>query len=280
MAANPVAVFDFTQPAADLSADELKPLLKQLFKKWTFQLEQGDSGYLHFQGRGSLYKKRRLPELKPMLTKLGLSAMHLSVTSDNALGDAFYCMKLDTRVEGPWSDNDPEPPYIPRQYRDITLYPWQQALIDKSSVFDPRTVHFIYDPEGCRGKSTVASICCLLHKGLRVPAVNDHEKLLATVCDILMAKEERQPGPIFIDLPRFMEKSKLHGIFTAIEEIKNGHAYDLRYNYKEWWFDSPPVWVFSNVPPPMHALSHDRWRFHQIDCELGLTYLDPQSFEV
>jgi len=273
MTANQCATWDFTYPAVDEELAGFKAKIKQLFKKWTFQLEKGDSGYLHYQGRGSLYKKRRFNELKPLLEELELDQIHLSPTVTGNLGDTFYMIKADTRVEGPWTDRDVEL-YIPRQYRNITPYPWQQSVIDSCSRFDPRAVNMIYDPSGAKGKSTIAAICCLMHNGIRIPAVNDHEKLLSSVCDILTAKKERTPGPIFIDLPRFMDKRKLHGIFSAIEEIKNGHVYDMRYRYEEWWFDSPPVWVFSNIMPDISALSLDRWHLYEIHSdELVEVYL-------
>jgi len=87
---------------------------------------------------------------------------------------------------------------------------------------------------------------------------------VASVCDILMAKQMRDPKCIFIDLPRAMDKKHLRGLFTAIEQIKKGKVFDTRYSYKEWWFDSPQVWVFTNIPPKTHYLSADRWNLYQI----------------
>lgn len=259
---NAIASWDWTMPADDQSAESMRTACRRLFKKWTFQLERGDDGYMHFQGRGSLYKKRRFSEVKQLLVSLSIDKMHISPTVTENVGTAFYMMKEDTRVEGPWSDLDINV-YIPRQYRGLTLMPWQQAVVDTATTFDARTVHYVYDPDGSKGKTTVAALCCLQHRGLRIPAVNDHEKLLASVCDILSAREERQPGAVFIDLPRYMDKRRLYGIFSAIEEIKNGHAYDMRFHFKEWWFDSPAVWVFANTLPPLRALSLDRWKFYR-----------------
>lgn len=264
--------FEITHPECD--REEFIRKLKLVAKKWVFQLEEGDSGYRHFQGRISLFKKRRKGELLKVLAAAELSQLHVSETSNNALSDAtFYFLKFDTKIDGPWSDQDTML-YVPRQYRDLELYGYQQSIIRDAEVFNSRTVNYIYDPAGCNGKSTIAAICCLHHRGIRIPAVNDHEKLLASVCDILTAKEERHPGPIFIDLPRYMDKKRLHGIFAAIEEIKNGHAYDMRYHFKEWWFDSPPVWVFANVPPDLSALSSDRWKIWKIN---GIKWLQPMT---
>lgn len=261
---NPLATWDFTLPCNDDRKPEaVKIAMRQLFRKWTFQLERGDeTGYLHYQGRGALIKKRRFSELKNLLKSLDLDDMNVSPTVTENICTAFYVMKVDTRVDGPWSDEDVEL-YIPRQYRDLILFPWQQQVIDSAEHFNSRTVNYIYDPEGSKGKTTIAALCCLLYKGLRIPAVNDHEKLLASVCDILRAKLERVPGPIFIDLPRYMDKKRLHGIYSAVEEIKNGHVYDMRFHFKEWWFDSPPIWVFANTIPDLSALSADRWEFYK-----------------
>jgi len=266
MTTNPVSHWDFTLPVTDdRTPESVKVVISRLFRKWTFQKEQGDeTGYLHYQGRGALFKKRRFSEFKNLATSLGLADMSFSPTVTANIGTAFYVMKEDTRVDGPWSDTDVEI-YIPRQYRVASLFPWQQGVIDSAQNFDPRTVHYVWDAHGSKGKTTIAAIACLQHRGVRIPAVNDHEKLLASVCDILTAKQERQPGPIFIDLPRYMDKKRLHGIYSAIEEIKNGHVYDMRFHFREWWFDSPPVWVFANTQPTVSALSADRWKFLTFD---------------
>jgi len=43
---------------------ELKAVLDKWAKHWVFQLEEGDNGYKHYQGRISLLKKRKLSQLK------------------------------------------------------------------------------------------------------------------------------------------------------------------------------------------------------------------------
>ncbi len=259
MTTHACVTYDFTMPEMDI--EEFLSAMKFIFKKYEFQLEQGDEGYRHYQGRGTLFKKRRASEVKTLLRDRGLEKMHISPTTNNALNEAVgYHLKDDTRIGGPWSSNDVAV-YTPRQYRNINLYPWQQAVLTEAQTFNPRTVNYIYDPVGASGKSTIASLCCLHHRGLRVPPVNDHEKLLASVCDILSARDDHAPGAIFIDLPRYMDKRRLHGIYAAVEELKNGHAYDMRFHYKEWWFDSPSVWMFANTKPCLEALSRDRFKF-------------------
>lgn len=89
-------------------------------------------------------------------------------------------------------------------------------------------------------------------------------------CDILMAKDCRTPGIVFVDLPRSMDPKRLAPFMVAIEQIKKGHVCDVRHHYKDWWFDTPQVWCFANWLPDMQYLSSDRWRIWTISPEMEL----------
>ena len=112
--------------------------------------EEEDEGYIHYQGKISLMKRRRLNELVNLckVNSLHLSKAHWSPSSNNGLGQVFYCMKLDTRIAGPWQDTDEPEIVMPRQLRHIKeLRPWQQEICDRSQYnWNPRTINWIYDP--------------------------------------------------------------------------------------------------------------------------------------
>lgn len=95
--------------------------------------------------------------------------------------------------------------------------------------------------------------------------MNDAKELVQAVHSMCLAKDTRDPKIVFIDMPRAMDKTKLGGIYSAIEQIKNGYLYDMRYKFSEWWIDSPQVWVFTNIPPKTSLLSADRWKLWVID---------------
>lgn len=262
----PVTTYDFTlKKDEDVDYLDVVKSLRPLAKKWAFQLETSDSGYIHWQGRLSLFKKRRKGELVAILPTL-FKTMFLSPSSNNSLGECFYMLKDDTRTAGPWTDQTEKERYIPRQYRNKleNLFPWQQSVLDSKDVFNDRTVNFVYDPRGNNGKSTVASLMQLHYDGLDLPPISDHKELLQVVCDVLIAKEQRDPKLIFVDLPRSLDSKRLGPFMVAIEQIKKGHVCDVRHHYKEWWFDSPQIWVFANWKPDLRCLSADRWLFHTI----------------
>lgn len=260
MSKNPIFCFDFT-----LFDDNIEGRKAAIFsycklhcKKWGFQLEETKDGKLHWQGRFSLKeKKRKAPKME---------GAHFSPTSEEcSKGEKFYeyVCKERSRVDGPWTDAD-VPNYIPRQFRDIELYKWQKQLLNKSKDFSDRYINIIVDKKGNIGKSMISCIGTLFHGGLLLPAINDGERLVATACNICMSKNMRKPNPVFIDMPRAMNKDRLNGIFYAVEDLKRGYLYDLRNKYKDWWIDSPSVWLFTNEMPDKDALSRDRWKFWRI----------------
>lgn len=264
---NAVHMYDFRISAEGLAPSTVIAQLKSLAKRYTFQLEKGnETGYLHYQGRFSLIKKHRKSELMKMFDLMPVpNYLAPTVNVTYYAGDMFYVMKDETRMDGPWSEKIQEK-YIPRQYRGMLerLYPYQQQIFDSAEEFDTRTINMIYCPHGNVGKSTIASVCELFANGIDLPPVNDAEKLIQSCCDICEGKGHRAPSPIFVDLPRAMNKDRLNGIYTAIEQIKKGKLFDLRYKYKEYWIDSPQIWVFSNIEPEIDMLSKDRWKLWQI----------------
>lgn len=277
MTTNACAVFDFrANKDVYKDAEELSGHLHKYAKKFVFQLEKGDSGYEHWQGRMSLWKKRRGNEIKARMTAGGMPLPNYlaPTTTTEHLKEGFYMMKEDTRIQGPWSDKD-SVAYVPIQYRNIELWDYQATIVESRSQLDFRKVDCIIDDSGNNGKSTVAALADLKHKCIDMPTFNDGEKLIQSLCDILMAKDIRQPGIIFFDMPRAQGKEKLSGLYTAIEQIKKGKVWDTRNSYKEWWFDSPRIWVFTNTKPDVKCLSADRWRFWMIKDKKLAPYEEP-----
>jgi len=261
MSKNPICVFDFTCPMESNSKDDIIKVLVDNCKFWCFQLEEGlKTGYKHFQGRVSFKTKRRTANI------LKLVGGHYSPTSSEASTNFEYVMKDESRIDGPWADTDTIK-YIPRQFRGKmdTLLPFQKTVVEKCGDFNDRLINLIYDPDGSKGKSTLAHLIRLYLGGVVLPPLNDADKLVLSCCNILMDKKIRKTIPIFIDLPRAMCKERLFGLYTAIEIIKSGYIYDYRNKYKEWDFDSPNIWVFTNTEPELSMLSLNRWKVWEID---------------
>jgi len=252
MSDNPCCVWDFTVPESHASMPGLKVWLKENCKSWAFQLEEGESGYRHFQGRFSLkLKKRKVGVIDLFCNPKG----HISLTSSENKDNCFYVLKDDSRIEGPWLDTDYDP-YIPRDVREMKeLWPFQAKIKDMSQVYDPRVINMIICPRGKTGKSSIVRYMCVHGFARQIPFANDYKDLLRIVMDMPKSK------CYMIDMPRAINKERLYQWTAACETIKDGYAYDDRYKFRDEYFDKPCIFVFCNKDvDESGTMSADRWR--------------------
>lgn len=240
--------------------DYVVAYLKQWCKAWCFQTESGeevrDDGttYIHYQGRFSLKVKARMPPS-------GLEPAHFSPTSRANRDNNFYVTKEETRVMGPWQDTDVPETVMPLQYRfpaDGGYYPWQRKIIDINRAFDARKINILFDPRGKRGKTFLAARESVLGKARFVVHVGEYRDVMRMIMDTPKVRT------YFINVPKAMSDKAKADLYAAMETIKDGYAYDDRYKYREEWFDSPNIWVFTNTMPKVELLSNDRWRYWRI----------------
>lgn len=276
---NPICTYDFTlseivdrkedQPTSGrkITFEEIRSWLERVAKKWCFQLEKGtESGWQHFQGRLSLKTKKRQSTL---IGEMPWKEMHISPTSTENRDNMFYVTKEETRIAGPWADTD-EKIYIPRQVKEVMEHwrPWQAMVINEiqNKVWDTRTIHVFYDPEGHTGKSVLVSYLGATKQACQIPFCNDYKDILRAVMD------RPKRGAYLIDMPRAINKEKLNQLYSGIETVKSGYAYDDRYSFQEEYFDCPQMYVFTNKVPDISLLSRDRWKIWMITRpDYGLT---------
>ncbi len=255
-----VCVWDFTISKDKVIKEDFIKLLEKTSKKWCFQLEEGKSGYEHYQGRLSLKIKTRLNGVRAICEKA-----HWSKTSSANRDNMFYVMKDDTRLDGPWMNTD-ERIYIPRQIREIeTLYKWQQKIIDISKIWDTRHINIVLDTKGNIGKSTLVSYMRVHKLARTLPPMKNYKDIIRATISMPVAKV------YMIDMPRAIGKDNLGDFFSGIETLKSGYCWDDRYSYKERNFDCPNVWVFTNQMPDRRMLTPDRWVLWEINAARELT---------
>lgn len=255
-----INLIDFTIPHKDYpTVAFVHGVLRCWFKKYVFQLEKGEkTGYLHWQGRGSLIKKAYHDSIKD---KLGF---HNSPTSDPAFKQKtfVYVMKEQTRVEGPFTDQDyEEPPVLTRQLRTFMEYdqhPWQKDVTKLIEVPCDRSIIVILDVIGNTGKSVYAEWLEYYRKAYEIPPMRSMEDIMQCAMCIKSQK------CYLVDMPRGMDKSKMADFYAGLESLKNGVMYDKRYSFKKRRIDRPHIVVFTNTLPDQKLMSADRWKIFTI----------------
>ncbi|AXF52003.1 MAG: putative viral replication protein [Cressdnaviricota sp.] len=247
-----------------------KDNLRSNCKTWCFQLEEGSTGYKHWQGRFSLRKKKSLSSLISFFKSYPQwVGVHFSPTANANSRNFNYVLKDDTRIAGPYCDTDAEevePTKQMKMFQDWDLYPYQQELLNKSKEFCLRSIDFIYDQDGNTGKSLFSEYMELKGLAEEVPPFR-------LMDDIFQWVASRPVKPCYIfDMPRGMKKDKLADFYSGIEIIKNGVAYDKRYAAKKKRFDRPRVFIFSNTLPQFNLMSKDRWKVWTISEKKLVSY--------
>ncbi|AXH73087.1 MAG: replication-associated protein [Cressdnaviricota sp.] len=270
---NAVCGWDVRWNADETTPEEIKETLKDVVKKFVFQKEKGDSGYLHYQGRISLIKKRRNKMKVLELFTIPPNYCEPTTNMEHFKGDAFYQMKKDTRIEGPWTDKD-EVRYQTKQllyFQGLELRPYQQDIVSMSKQFSLRSIDLIWDQTGNIGKSLLSEF--MEYEGLaeEVPPFRLMDDIFQWVCS-----RPIKPSYIF-DMPRGMKKDRLGDFYSGIEVIKNGVAYDKRYNAKKIRFDRPRIFVFTNTLPQLSLMSLDRWNIWIVNDEYKLKKWNAES---
>lgn len=270
--------YDFTcsvEKCPDLNF--LQTTLNGWCKKWVFQKERGEKGYEHWQGRVSLIHKKRINEI---VAQVPIQGIHWSPTSKAVHeGQNFnYVMKADTRIDGPWKDDDfVEPPPLTRQlkaFMKLEKWPWQQKVLNFCEDEDDRWIRLIVDQVGNSGKSILAEYIEYTGKGYEVPPFRLMEDIMACAMSITTQK------CYLIDMPRAMKKDKLSEFYAGLEALKNGVAYDKRYKFKKKRIDRPQIIVFTNKDPCWDFMSMDRWQVYDMQPDKSLMLRDLTPVEI
>lgn len=135
------------------------------------------------------------------------------------------------------------------------LYDWQKIIVNKSQEEpDDRTINWIHEPDGNKGKSALCKLLCAKYGALLLSnKAGDMKYGIMKYFE----KHNKYPEIILIDIPRSVD---LHFLsYTGIEEIKNGCFFNTKYECDMVLFNSPHIFIFSNELPDIGQLSRDRW---------------------
>lgn len=153
----------------------------------------------------------------------------------------------------------------PSPIRDVALRVWQQTLVDKLSLpANDRTVHWVVDREGNKGKTFLSKYLVQEHGAFYCPG-GKHSDLAylyayqsIIVFDFCRDQEDRVP-------------------YALIESFKNGLIFSAKYESRMKIIRPPHVVCFANFAPDESKLSGDRWWIRHIGRYSDRLFEDPSD---
>lgn len=205
----------------------------------------GTTGYKHLQGR-VVFKvgkdEKTVFNLFPKEWGTHWSQTHVR--------DFEYCKK-EGNFYCSWEG-------VISKYANIELRAWQSEALGRwEDTAGDRKIMIIYDPRGNHGKTVLAKYCVATHQATYCPPMQEAMDFMA----FAMAKPDKA---YIFDMPRTESVKQRKGMWSAIEQIKNGYLYDKRYQFRDMWIDPPRVLVFCNQLPNKNDLTWDRWELYTI----------------
>ncbi|OWF34515.1 Master replication protein [Mizuhopecten yessoensis] len=139
------------------------------------------------------------------------------------------------------------------------LYAWQRKALEQLKIQDDRTVFWIYDQEGNKGKTFLSQYC----------AANLDCIVLENGGKKDLAYTYGEQEYVVFDFTRSMEENIN---YSFIEALKNGRIFSSKYESRIKIFDPAKVICMANFMPDQAKLSADRWMIWGI--------LDNDNFEI
>lgn len=255
--------WDFTAKDEGITPSEVIELCESLNPdRFAFGREVGEGGYEHYQGRIVLKVGKDLKTLANWNKEHNVT-WHWSPTH---VRDFTYVEKEGNFYRS-WEGHL-------SKFATLDLRPWQKQAIDILRGQNNRCVDCIIDQCGNHGKTYLAKYLAATHQATYVPPFTEAQDYMA----FAMAKPSER---YIIDVPRAETIKQRKGMWSAIEQIKNGYVYDKRYQFRDAWIGEPQVLVFANETPDRSSLSDDRWHLYRFEDWGGTEVLGafPEDWE-
>lgn len=226
-----------------VTEDMVRSQLNASTLKWAYGKEQGDSGYSHLQVK---CQTREKPD--SMMQRWS----RLAHVSQSHTRNFDYVMK-DGEYVCSWKES------LNRYASFETALEWQKHAKASLLFQTEREILCVVDVRGGSGKSWLSRHLESTGEAKVIPKMERAE-------DMISAAMVNPSSAYVFDIPRSGNKND-EKLWIAIEQIKNGHLYDWRYQYRELWIEPPKILVFSNYRPETDRLSEDRWTWMDVTKE-------------
>ena len=167
---------------------------------------------------------------------------------------------------------------LKEEYGNMIHRPWQQELHDimmATYVPKDREVFWIYDKNGCSGKTEFQKYMITIHNAMQLTGADRHMKKGAL--NWLEANPDEIMSHVFINLS--MDEMARDCSYRTIESFKDGVWFSAMFECGKWiQHKRPKVCVMANCMPNMDGLERKRWSVG-IPTETGIDWVIKRGVE-
>ncbi|MGN7614587.1 hypothetical protein ACQZV8_21155 [Magnetococcales bacterium HHB-1] len=137
------------------------------------------------------------------------------------------------------------------------LRDWQKDLLQTlQGPPDDRTITFVFDAEGGKGKTWFAKWYAKQHSDAQI--IEPAKKV-----DMAHALRENL-RVLFLNVTRTKDSSQHEYLYSFVESVKDGAVFSPKYESRMKYYENVHVVVMLNQPPDMDLLSPDRYNILHI----------------
>lgn len=253
-----------------VKSEKIIECLRRYAEVWVFQMEQSETGHVHYQGICKMNDRRRKAPMIGLFSKfLECDPRQFQCRpAIDWLKLEFYVTKAEGRMAGPWSYGikyiQPAPIFGIIPYD--RMYPWQKYVWDicqytpithpKGTLWGSRVIHWFWSSDGNTGKTAMAKT--IMHAFPNTLMASGKAKDIAS-----RVIQGNTPDIVIMNISR---GTKIDCVsYAALEFLKDGILSSGKYEGGQKLFNPPWVFVFANMDPMYDQLSHDRWEVRRVD---------------
>lgn len=216
-------------------------------KKYIIGKEIGENGTPHLQG--FFYSKS--PMAFSVLKKVN-SRWHLEKAVGSFDSNVKYCAKDNNFVSNIHCQHLEKYALLNSEFANVIWKEWQNDILEYIKTKpDSRTIYWVFDEEGNKGKSYLVKYLSLTRDVIICDGKKDN-----IFNQIKTAYDNHQKIElVIVDMPRYSEKFLNYGV---LEQIKNGLLYSGKYEGGICVFPYPHIIVMANSEPQEGSWSSDR----------------------
>lgn len=268
-----------------------------------YQLERGNNGTRHWQGYAEFSTPMRLEALKRWLP-----TAHFEGRRGTKQQARDYCMKEDTRIEGPWEHGDNN---WAEQGKRNDIIDMRDAIAAGATREEINEQHTLASARAMRLRDELLNDAKKARQ-LKVDIVTLRPWQVDIVCTIYSPVDTRSVywyydpvgntgkthlatylvdqfdafytnGGKGVDICYayegqrvvifdYVRDAETFVNYAVIEQIKNGILFSSKYASMMKRFDHPHVFIFANFFPARDKMSRDRWRIFEILNDMTALY--------